>query len=102
MPYDSVLVFHDETEFQKTVSATCILAIFAPTWLMLVRLVFYLIIGDLFKSMWYLVFAVAALSVGGIASSSAFCQLDGFFLQCAIEACGMLLTFLCNCMSVIC
>lgn len=51
-------------------------------------LILLLIVGDFFKSIWYLVFASTALSVGGIKTSSDFCQANGFLLQTSIEACG--------------
>lgn len=53
------------------------------------QLIGLLIIGDFFKSAWYLVFAATALAKHGIATDSNFCQANGFLLQAALEACDM-------------
>lgn len=51
-------------------------------------LILLLVLGDFFKSVWFLVFASVSLSVNGIDTASAFCQGNGFLLQAAQEACG--------------
>lgn len=51
-------------------------------------LVLLLIISDMFKSLWYLVFPAVSLGIHGVSSSATFCQVGGFFLQAGIESCG--------------
>ncbi|KAF2148880.1 hypothetical protein K461DRAFT_315839 [Myriangium duriaei CBS 260.36] len=51
-------------------------------------LVLLLLTADMFKSLWFFVFPAVSLSVGGIASGSAFCHVGGFFLQAGLESCA--------------
>jgi G protein-coupled receptor GPR1 len=44
---------------------------------------------DIFKSIWYFLYPAVALGHGPTSSSSAFCQISGFFLTAAIEACNV-------------
>jgi hypothetical protein len=69
-------------------------AVCAVYWFFMMRrnfrrdLVFLLILGDFWKSLWFLAFAVYTFVHGQVASSAAFCQGAGFLLQAGMEACG--------------
>ena len=71
---------------------TCLISLY---WFTLMRrnfrrtLILLLIISDLFKSAWYLIFPAVSVAVGGIPSYSPFCNVGGFFLQAGVESCGM-------------
>jgi len=52
------------------------------------RLVLLLILSDLFKSLWMLIFPAVSLATGGVATGDAFCNAGGFLLQLGMEACG--------------
>lgn len=51
-------------------------------------LVLLLIIGDFWKSFWFLVGSAQTLASGQIATEDPFCQASGYFLQVGVEACG--------------
>lgn len=51
-------------------------------------LVLLLIIGDFWKSLWFLVGSAVTLAGGQVATETAFCQASGYFLQVGAEACG--------------
>ena len=51
-------------------------------------LVMLLLMADLFKSFWLVLFPAYALK-HSIQSGDDFCQVGGFFLQMSLEACGM-------------
>ena len=55
------------------------------------RLILILILADLFKATWFLVFAAFALN-HNIENGSAFCLAGGFFIQTGLESCGMSIT----------
>ena len=50
------------------------------------RLIMLLIVSDMCKAVWFLVFPLVALVSGPVSSSSSFCQASGFFLAQATEA----------------
>lgn len=50
------------------------------------KLIMFLICSDTFKALWYFLFPVVVFSRGPVSSSSAFCQVSGFFLSVGIEA----------------
>ena len=52
------------------------------------RLIFFLVCGDLFRSIWYFVFAWVNLSMGPVETSWKFCQATGFFVQTGNEISG--------------
>ena len=43
---------------------------------------------DMLKSIWYIIHAVLVLIRGRVQTSSAFCQVSGFFLSFSTEASG--------------
>lgn len=47
-----------------------------------------LILSDLFKALWFMVYGIAALLPGTIQSASTFCQVSGFFTASGIELSG--------------
>jgi len=47
-----------------------------------------LLLADLWKALWFLIFPAVSLAQHGIATESTFCQVGGFFVQASIEACG--------------
>ena len=51
-------------------------------------LVFMLILGDFYKSLWYLIYGSVSFGRGQVKSSDPFCQVSGFMLQSGLEACG--------------
>ncbi|KAI5363066.1 Putative G protein-coupled receptor GPR1 [Septoria linicola] len=74
-------------------SVSILAAICAIYWFCMMRrnfrrdLVLLLIIGDFWKSTWFLVFSTTTLAKGHIYTSSNFCQATGYFLQLGLEAC---------------
>lgn len=48
-----------------------------------------LIQSDMFKTLWFVIYAIAALTSGSIQSASIFCQISGFFTAFGIELSGM-------------
>jgi hypothetical protein len=48
-----------------------------------------LILSDMFKTLWFAIYAVAALTPESVDSTSAFCQISGFFTTVGIELSGM-------------
>lgn len=50
-------------------------------------LVLLLIVGDFWKSTWFLVFSITTLIRGHISTASDFCQATGYFLQLGLESC---------------
>lgn len=44
---------------------------------------------DIFKSIWFFLYPTVALAHGPVPSTSPFCQISGFFLTAAIEACDI-------------
>jgi hypothetical protein len=51
-------------------------------------LVLMLILGDFYKSMWYLIYGSVNFGRSQVTSDEAFCQVSGFMLQMALQACG--------------
>lgn len=51
-------------------------------------LVLMLILGDFYKSVWYLTFGSVNFARGQVQSSDPFCQVSGFMLQTGLESCG--------------
>ncbi|PKS09136.1 hypothetical protein jhhlp_003750 [Lomentospora prolificans] len=49
-------------------------------------LIMLLIQSDMFKALWFMIFAIVNFIHGPVLSSSAFCQASGFFLTVGIEA----------------
>lgn len=48
-----------------------------------------LIQSDMFKALWFMIYAIAALTPGSIGSTSIFCQISGFFTAVGVELSGM-------------
>jgi len=46
-----------------------------------------LLMADLFKSFWFMLFPAVALT-HGVQSHDIFCQVGGFFVQMGLETCG--------------
>jgi hypothetical protein len=69
-------------------------AICAIYWFCMMRrnyrrdLVLMLILGDFYKSMWYLIYGSVNFGRSQVRSDEAFCQVSGFMLQMALQACG--------------
>lgn len=69
-------------------------ALTAVYWFCMMRrnfrrdLILFLIIGDVFKSMWYLIFAIVTFVSGPVSTTSPFCQVSGYMLGSSIELCG--------------
>jgi hypothetical protein len=51
-------------------------------------LVLMLILGDFYKSMWYLIHGSVNFARSQVQSREPFCQVSGFMLQMALQACG--------------
>ena len=70
-------------------------AICAIFWFCMMRrnfrrdLVLLLILGDCWKSAWFLVFSITTLIKGHIYTGSSFCQASGYFLQLGLETCDV-------------
>lgn len=75
-------------------SMSVLAALCALYWFCMMRrnfrrdLVLLLIIGDFWKSLWFLVGSAVTLAGGQVATETAFCQASGYFLQVGAEACG--------------
>jgi hypothetical protein len=75
-------------------------AICAIYWFCMMRrnyrrdLVLMLILGDFYKSMWYLIHGSVNFGRSQVQSDEPFCQVSGFMLQMALQACGKHLGFL--------
>ena len=54
--------------------------------LTLLSLIMLLILSDMFKAIWFLIYPIVEMVHGDVSSRSAFCQVSGFFLTMAIEA----------------
>lgn len=69
-------------------------AICAIYWFCMMRrnyrrdLVLMLILGDFYKSMWYLIHGSVNFARSQVQSHEPFCQVSGFMLQMALQACG--------------
>ena len=69
-------------------------AICAIYWFCMMRrnyrrdLILMLILGDFYKSMWYLIHGSVNFARSQVTSGEAFCQVSGFMLQMALQACG--------------
>ena len=48
-----------------------------------------LIMSDLFKALWIVIFPLVSFAHGPIQSSSSFCKATGFFIAFGFEASGM-------------
>ncbi|GAM90175.1 hypothetical protein ANO11243_082150 [Dothideomycetidae sp. 11243] len=57
-------------------------------------LVLMLLISDMFKSLWYVIFPAVSIIAGGIESGSRFCNAGGYLLQVGIESCDMAILFM--------
>lgn len=57
-------------------------------------LVLMLILGDFYKSMWYLIYGSVNFGSHQVQSDEAFCQVSGFMLQMALQACGKFMPLL--------
>ena len=77
------------------VAATC-----AIYWFCMMKrnyrrdLVLMLILGDFYKSLWYLIYGSVNLARSQVTSDEPFCQVSGFMLQTGLQACGMCKSFL--------
>jgi hypothetical protein len=69
-------------------------AICAIYWFCMMRrnyrrdVVLMLILGDFYKSMWYLIHGSVNFGRSQVQSNEPFCQVSGFMLQMALQACG--------------
>ncbi|KAF2217079.1 hypothetical protein CERZMDRAFT_31913 [Cercospora zeae-maydis SCOH1-5] len=74
-------------------SVSVLAAICAIYWFCMMRrnfrrdLVLLLIVGDFWKSTWFLIFSATTLATGHIKTETSFCQATGYFLQLGLEAC---------------
>jgi hypothetical protein len=59
-------------------------------------LVLMLILGDFYKSVWYLIHGSVNFARSQVQSDEAFCQVSGFMLQMALQACGKSVCFSCG------
>jgi len=94
----SILAMEQRHTIQVMATATSSVSIAAVLlalyWFFLMRrnfrrdLVLLLIIGDLWKSLWYWTYSVVAFTRGQVRSQSKFCQVSGFFLEQGLESCG--------------
>jgi G protein-coupled receptor GPR1 len=73
-------------------SLSLIAALVAFQWFAFMRrsfrhhLIFLLIVGDMWKALWYFIFPVVVFTRGEVDSTSHFCQASGFFLALGTEA----------------
>lgn len=96
----SILAKRQQHQIQITAatfsSVSVLAALCALYWFTMMRrnfrrdLVLLLIIGDFWKSFWFLVGSAATLARGQIPTENPFCQASGYFLQVGVEACGQL------------
>lgn len=56
-------------------------------------LVLLLIIGDAWKSLWYMIFSSYTFVNGQVQTGSGFCEVNGYMLQTGIMSCGKLPQF---------
>lgn len=69
-------------------------AICAIYWFFMMRrnyrrdLVLMLILGDFYKSLWYLIYGIVNFVQEQVRSSNPFCQVTGFMIQTGLAACG--------------
>jgi G protein-coupled receptor GPR1 len=49
----------------------------------------FLIQSDMFKALWYLIYAIVSLLPGPIDDDGAFCQISGAFTALGVEASGL-------------
>ena len=57
-------------------------------------LILMLILGDFYKSMWYLIHGSVNFARSQVQSRETFCQVSGFMLQVGLQACGKFICFL--------
>jgi hypothetical protein len=57
-------------------------------------LVLMLILGDFYKSLWYLIHGSVNFARSQVTSDESFCQVSGFMLQMGLQACGRCQSFL--------
>jgi G protein-coupled receptor GPR1 len=85
---------HIQTVCAAMASISICAAICAIYWFWMMRrnyrrdLVLMLILGDFYKSMWYLIYGSVNFGRSQVQSDEAFCQVSGFMLQMALQACG--------------
>jgi hypothetical protein len=56
-------------------------------------LVLMLILGDFYKSLWYLIHGSVNFARSQVTSDESFCQVSGFMLQMGLQACGRCQSF---------
>jgi len=75
-------------------SISIIAALLAIYWFCMMRrnyrrdLVLMLILGDFYKSLWYVIYGSVTFATGQVASEAPFCQVSGFMLGVGLESCG--------------
>jgi len=94
----TILAAHQRHTIQVLATATSsisiVAAICALYWFCMMRrnfrrdLVLLLIVGDLSKSSWFLIYSAVTFVHGQVMSDSAFCQASGYMLQTSLVACG--------------
>jgi hypothetical protein len=57
-------------------------------------LVLMLILGDFYKSLWYLIHGSVNFARSQVTSDESFCQVSGFMLQMGLQACGKSVLFI--------
>ncbi|KAK6392927.1 hypothetical protein LTR65_003010 [Meristemomyces frigidus] len=75
-------------------------AICALYWFCMMRrnfrrdLVLLLVIGDFWKSLWFLIYAAVTFAQGPVSTHSTFCQSSGYFLQMGVMMCDVAIFFM--------
>ena len=78
----------------STSSVSILAALVAIYWFCMMRrnyrrdLILLLIMGDLWKSMWYLIYGAVTFTYGQVVSGSNFCEASGYMLQVGLASCG--------------
>lgn len=93
-----ILAAQQRRQIQILCSAMASVSIFAAMcaiyWFVMMRrnyrrdLVLMLILGDFYKSLWYLIHGSVNFARSQVTSQEAFCQVSGFMLQVGLQACG--------------
>jgi hypothetical protein len=99
-----ILALQQRRQIQVLCTAMASVSIFAAIcaiyWFCMMRrnyrrdLVLMLILGDFYKSLWYLIHGSVNLARSQVTSDESFCQVSGFMLQMGLQACGRCSSFL--------
>ncbi|KAK5110690.1 hypothetical protein LTR85_000751 [Meristemomyces frigidus] len=100
----AVLAVQQRHTIQVMASATSAVSITAAIcalyWFCMMRrnfrrdLVLLLVIGDFWKSLWFVIFAAVTFSQGPVSTHSTFCQASGYLLQMGTEMCDVAIFFM--------